>query len=373
MYYRERNGKWYFTVYVRMPDGKAKRVEHAGGRSRLEAQIACSRFLQKHGLVDDGPSPHTKDLSRLEDITTGEFLKIWIGEYKKLISYNTFRSYRNIIETHVLPALGTIRLKNLTNQVLQEFFITKAEQVSYNTLMLIASVLSRAFTRAIDIYKFISINPMRGVTLPKSALYKEANYFSPEDIQRIFQYYTSQRLLYIPIMLAYYTGMRRGEILALSWDAIDFDERLIHVFQTLHVEDNVVSVRDGTKTRRERWIGMNQHLKEILLEHQKWQNNQREKYGRRYKRSNFVCTHPNGTVITPNNIRWFNQWCRKEGIKGTFHSFRHTFATRMLELGLDIGTISKLLGHSTVKLTIDTYLHLTKVRQKQCLELIDKL
>lgn len=118
---------------------------------------------------------------------------------------------------------------------------------------------------------------------------------------------------------------------------------------------------------------MNHHLKEILLQHKKWQNDQREKYGRRYKRSELICTHPDGSIITPNNIRRFNQWCKEEHINGSFHSFRHTFATRMMELGMDIDMVSKLLGNSTIKVTSDIYSHVTKIRQAEALKFIDKL
>lgn len=365
MYYREIKGKWYFTIYVQMPNGTSKKVERVGGKTLTQAKAACRRFIQRErewAVTHSG-----------EAITMGTFLREWIDEYGDLVSYNTYRSYRNVIEKHVLPSLGKIKLQRLTTHQLQSFFLIKAHHVSNNTIKLMAAVLKRALRQAIDVYHYLILNPMDGVILPKPELYREVQIFSHKDLDRIFAYFNPENPLYIPIMIAYYTGMRRGEILALSWDAIDFDEHLIHVFRNIHVEGGVVSVREGTKTRRQRWVGLNQHLEEILLQHKKWQNNQRKEYGPLYKKSKYVCTLPDGSLIHPNNIRWFNLWCKKNNINGTFHTFRHTFATRMLELGMDLDAVAKTLGHTNISTTSSVYLHLTKTRQAQCLDFINKL
>lgn len=368
MYFREKNGVWYFTVYVDMPDGTSKKVERAGGKTKREAKSACRQFIQNQG-----------DWIRSyqgENITVGQYLELWLNDYGSLHSPNTVRTYRNALRTHIIPALGRKKLCRLGVRDLQSFFTEKSRDISYRTLKLIAAILRHALNQAIDVYHYLVSNPMNAVILPKPSLEKEGtNIFSKTDIARIFQYFRPGHPLYVPLTIAYHTGMRQGEVLALCWDSVDFGQKIIHVHRNAYEENGTVVVREATKTKRPRDIGLSDALAEVLEEQRRLQEASRKYYGRLYHKSDFICTHPDGSIVTPNNVRWFNLWCRREKIDGTFHTFRHTFATNMLELGMDLDSLARILGHSSITTTSNTYtyLHMTNKRRAECLDFMNQI
>ena len=366
MYFREKNGVWYFTVYVDMPDGTNKKVERAGGKTKREAKSACRQFIQNQ-------SDWIRSYQG-ENITVGQYLELWLNDYGSLHSPNTVRTYRNALRTHIIPALGRKKLCRLGVRDLQSFFTGKSRDISYRTLKLIAAILRHALNQAIDVYQYLVSNPMNAVILPKPSLEKEGtNIFSKTDIARIFQYFRPGHPLYVPLTIAYHTGMRQGEVLALCWDSVDFGQKIIHVHRNAYEANGTVVVREATKTKRPRDIGLSDALAEVLEEQRRLQEASRKYYGRLYHKSDFICTHPDGSIVTPNNVRWFNLWCRREKIDGTFHTFRHTFATNMLELGMDLDSLARILGHSSITTTSNTYLHMTNKRRAECLDFMNQI
>ena len=198
--------------------------------------------------------------------------------------------------------------------------------------------------------------------------------FTNEEIEAIFEKYPAGNKLFIPLRIAYQTGLRRGEILSLRWPLIDLQRKIIHVTGTLYDKTGFF-VQDNPKTSSSiRNVPFGQSLFLDLKKQQIEQKKNRLKYGQfYYYDSDFVCTNENGKPLTSNALRGFEQFCKKTFGHGSMHTFRHTHATKLLENGIDLDYVSKRLGHSSIPTTADIYISMTDKRDKAAVELIDKV
>lgn len=202
---------------------------------------------------------------------------------------------------------------------------------------------------------------------------EEAITFSEKEIKMMFERFDEEHQLYIPIRIGYYTGMRIGEILALNWENVNIEEKLIKVNANLYDKNGEIIITQTTKGKKPRTIIINSKLKNLLKKWKKKQTLLEKLQKDNYKKTNMVCTSYNGTPLTSNEIRYFNIWCKETFGKGSFHTLRHTHATMLLEKGLEIDYVSKRLGHSTVTITSKTYSHITQARNKIAMNILEKI
>lgn len=170
--------------------------------------------------------------------------------------------------------------------------------------------------------------------------------------------------------------MRRGELLALTWGKVDFDNNtiLINKKVVLAAKGTNRYLQDGTKTNDGRRIAIPLSLKEDLLKHKEIQNT--EKQTNEYEDNNLVIATQNGKVVSPNNFtRIFRNTLRASGIKKelTLYSLRHTHATLLLLQGVHMKIVAERLGHSSIKMTMDTYSHLLPNMDHDAMLQFDKL
>ena len=297
-----------------------------------------------------------------------DYFDYWFDNYVKLnCKYNTQKYYKDIIENHIKPNLGIYKLKSLHPATLQKFFNGKYLQgYSKNSLKNFFGVLSKALKMAVYPYQFIKENPMQYVELPKVEEKKKANYdlkiITMEEFNRIIERFPEGSSFYIPCQIAFHTGMRAGEVCALTWDCVDLKNKTIRVEKTLIGKGKGIWELASPKTKSSyRTIAIGDTLVNILKKHKKSQMENRLRYGKYYKNSNFVCTKENGELVTTNSLKYLSRVVNYElGIDFNFHSFRHTHATMLLEAGANIKDIQERLGHSRITTTIDTYSHVTK-------------
>lgn len=260
--------------------------------------------------------------------------------------------------------------------MLQDYVKTMGKKYTYNTILQRISILKKIFNDAIEPYEFIEKNPAKLLKPPMRTLEPDADevkVFSEDEIKQIFQHFRSDNVHFIPIILAFHTGMRKGECLGLCWQDIDFKNNLIRVCRNQYDKKGSPIVYKRTKSKKYRTIDMGTTLLEILAAHKQRQIENRQQYGEAYQESDYVCTHPDGSKITSDDLRYFNMWCKKQGMSGSFHSLRHTHATMLIEAGMDLDYVSKRLGHSNIMITSRTYLHITRKRRDKAISLIDKI
>lgn len=298
--------------------------------------------------------------------TLKEWLDYWLDVLmRKKIKASTYSSYRLRIEKYIAPFLGNKQLTQLKSQDIEEFinYLTGLN-LSSATTHSIVTVLKSAMNKAF-IENYILSNPCKNLTLSKDNL-NEISALSKAEQAKLEQVALSEKKC-SPIILALYTGLRIGEISALKWSDIDFEKNIIYVKRTLYRipsasmngKTEVILAEPKTKSSK-RSIPLAKNLKNYLISH------------KGEEASDYVISCKN-SFAEPRVISYrFQKNIDQAGIRQIhFHILRHTFATRCVEQGIDIATLSKLLGHASIKLTLDTYTDSLWENRKDAVSVID--
>ena len=288
-----------------------------------------------------------------------EWLGIWLNKYTKhTVKLRTYDRYKYIIEKHINPKLGDYELDDLNGEVLQDFVLSELESGNLNTkgklannsVIGIVNVLKGAMSTALSLNK-INKNEMNKIKLP-SPTEKPVNAFERHEQEKIVKYcLKSKKNNYIGFVICLYTGIRLGELLALTWNDIDFAKGLMSITKTTYrIKENGVPriVVDEPKTKNSiRVIPLSKNLLDLLKKIKKTSNSEY-----------VISTRNNGIVGTRSYQRTFERILAKLDIPyKNFHSLRHTFATRAVELGMDIKTLSEIIGHKNPMITLQRYTH----------------
>lgn len=370
---RKRGKKWYYYFDAGTVNGKRKKIERVGGDTKAEAlkalREALNEFERAGTVIDES------------NISVADYFDYWFENYVKLnCKYNTRQYYKGIIENHIKPNLGIYKLKALNPATLQKFINNKYLQgYSKSSLKSFMGVLSKALKMAVYPYQFIKENPMQYVQLPKIEEKKndknDLKIITMEEFNKIIERFPEGSSFYIPCQIAFHTGMRAGEVCGLTWDCVDLKEKVIKVEKTLIGKGKGVWELEFPKTKSSyRTIAVGDTLVNILKKHKKSQIENRLRYGKYYKNSNFVCTKENGELVTTDSLKYLSRAVNYElGINFNFHSFRHTHATMLLEAGANIKDIQERLGHSRIATTIDTYSHVTKKMKLDTVNILESI
>ena len=403
---RKRGSTWSYYFDLGKVDGKRKKKEKGGFRTKKDAEAALAAAMNEYnnaGLVFE---PST--------ITVSDFLNFWFENYCKVnCKSNTVNSYKRIIDLHISPYFGKYRLKSITAANIQTWLNKlKSDGYSKGSITLYRDILSAALNYAVQPLQYIQSNPCMYVKLPKMEKPKEEKRFviSPDDFRRITERLDSSTPYYVPLMIGYYTGMRINEIYALTWDDIDLEERTISVTKTMirekiQVKGDSPWYFNSPKTESsERVIKFGDALYRVLREAKQKMLRNRLKYGEKYidifvedtidkngivlkhlvyhKRSescslprvSLICTCENGAYSGADNIRVACRKVTKElGIKFNFHSLRHTHATMLIENGASFKAVSERLGHANVSVTMEIYSHNTEYQQNEAVNIFEQL
>ncbi|WP_242590248.1 hypothetical protein IGL98_003325 [Enterococcus sp. DIV0840] len=285
-----------------------------------------------------------------------------------MVKPTTFSVYSGVINNYLLFYFNKKRLNKINSADIQEFIeYLENLQLSSGYIRNIFHILKICFREA-EKKGYINQNPCIGVTLPKTKI-KPVRSLTIKE-QRKLELVAFQSKSCSPIILALYSGMRIGEISGLKWDDIDFDKEIIHVERTVYRISKTTDEKKKTqliegspKTESSRRIiPLSQNLKKYLLAKKK-------------ERSCDYVVAEKGKVTEPRLINYrFKRLLRIAGLENVhFHSLRHTFATRCLENGADIASLSHLLGHTSVKMKLDTYTDSMLENRRAAISAVDYL
>lgn len=374
-YVRKKGNRWYYSFDIAAEDGNRKRIERAGGDTKEEAQNALRNALNEYESAGT--------LISETSMSVKEYLDYWFNDYvMKNLKYNTQENYRTIIHKHINPYIGTYRLRTISPASIQKVIDENFDKgLSKQTLSIIKTVLTGAFKRAVYPYQFKKQDPTRYITMPK---YDQRNQKTKNDLKiitikgfkKIQEVVPKSSPFYIPMMIAFYTGLRRSEVLGLTWDNIDFDEQTLTVEKAIVMRKKMWEIGTLKTQASYRTIDIGNQLIAILKAHKEHQESNKEFYGKHYTiyEQEFVCTKENGKLTTPHSIKHYQDKAKREsGVDFSFHSFRHTHATLLLENGAKAKAIQERLGHSRIGTTMDTYSHLTKKTKKETVEIFENL
>lgn len=362
--FRKRGSKWYFQVEWRDPE-TGKRIQKAKGgfRTKKEAEAACAEFLN---ILNNGK------ISINHETEFGKYVEEWIDSKKDSIRKSTYNTYKNHINRYILPQLGGLVLQKIRYEDIELFKkeLLRSNDLSPRTVLDILKIIRTCLKNAVE-RGLIDKNPAAGVKLrsekPKIEVWDE-------DEASKFLEVAKEDPLYIAFLLPLTTGLRQGEVLGLPWRYVDLDRGILFVRQTLSHDGK--TIHDYPKTAQSvRSIMLPEITIEGLIEQKKKQIRWRTLIGSGWHESGLVVTTSIGTPVLPRNcLRSLHRLAKKAGVRPiTFHALRHTFATLMLKNGENPKTVAEILGHSSVRITLDTYSHVLPIIHIKAAEKIDSI
>lgn len=334
-----------------------------------------------------------------ERVLLKDYLMAWLENVSRpQTKRNTYKVYLYAITHSINPYIGSIVLQDLRPRDCAALLQKLADNGLHRaSIAIVRSVLLSALKHAVYPAEIITINAAANMKIPNNTNTDAAvkrTIISPEDIQRILSEHPFGTRYHIPILLAYHTGMRIGEVLGLEWSCIDFEKQAIHVRQgqctSLLPRRTYIDTPKTEKSRREILIDGG-----LLSELRRWQTRQKEnrlRGGAAYQNAftgadgyiftqsaglpvppeatprNFVCTDERGRVVQYHALSCALR--KRYGLNT--HSFRHTHATRLIEAGAKPVAVAARLGHADATITQNLYTHDTEAMQKETLALFTK-
>ena len=300
-------------------------------------------------------------------LRVGEYLvKEWLPKQENALKASSFASYQRIVNSYLVPHIGNIRLEEVTARRVEQMFndllktgargksLKANTALSAKTVSDIAGVLHRAFKDAVR-WDLIAVNPITSAKKPPRRT-KEMTAWTPEELNRFIDASSTNRLFAV-WHLAATSGMRRGEILGLTWDDIDFDRGKVTVRKT-RIRAGNATIDETPKSRKSmRTFAID---KQTLAALRKWKIKQgQEHLALGTKVSDHVVTEPDGSLPDPNTFsRRFKALCKQFGLRIIrLHDTRHSYVVAARRAGADVKTISQRIGHADPKVTLTVYDH----------------
>lgn len=361
-------GKTIYDVYYRCFDpsiGKKKQFCKRGFKTQREAKEYLNQIQN---------SSINGTFIKENKITFKEYAEEWLSIYAEPhLQETTIESYKNQLNMHIYPFLGGLQLKQLTPIHLDKFYKEKLKNGRLNTegglsnrsVLYLHRIIHEILEHAVK-KQIIPINISNNATPPKAVRY-EAEVLTLAEVKLMFEKLKGNEIE-LPVKLAAYLGLRRGEVLGLTWNNIDFNNKTITITQQVVQVNNSPVITTPKTDGSKRTI----FLPDILISNLKEYKTKNTSKLFKNKDLNLIFCNEDGSPLKPINFyNKYKNFLSKNGIKKIrFHDLRHTCATMLLQQGVDIKTISDILGHSTIKITADTYTHVLDEGKKRATDII---
>ena len=346
IYQRASDGLW--TCQITLPDAKRKYIY---GKTRKEVAEKLPAVLGDAQLGIPVPTGRR---------TLGQFLDRWLEDaVKRKNAYKTYESYRSIVRTHITPALGARPLASLTAQDVQRFLSEKGKTASPSMVKHCRDVLRIALGQA-KRWRLVAYNAAADTEPPRVSK-RQIRALPREDANAILAAVAGTRME-IPVTVALTLGLRRGEMLGLRWADVDLDAATLCVrFQLQRHDGAWVFVLPKSEEGR-RTLPLPPSLVAALRTHRSRQIEERLQAGPRWQDHDLVFPTEIGTPQDGMNLTHrFQDRLRRAGVPPMrFHDLRHGAATLLLASGFTLKEVQEILGHSTFRMTADTYAHLSQ-------------
>lgn len=317
--------------------------------------------------------------------TVGDWMNEWLENYiKPSVRVKTYERYLCSINNHIAPYIGSIGLDLLTAEDIQAMMnemLTKGgrngEGLSPRTVNTARRTLKSALDKALHLRK-IDYNPVDATKASKTEK-TEIYILSRPQAKKLLEIAKSyDQTAYMAILLALSTGMRIGEIFGLLWENVDFNATILYVKQSLVSTNHGYRLEPSPKTKAGyRQIELPRRCIESLKAHKVWQDEQKSIWLNQYQDNDLVISKDNGGYKDPSRFTYatFKKLLEMANIDTTvrFHDLRHTHATWLLEKGVHPKVVAERLGHSSIRITLDTYSHVIKGMQKIAVSKLDEM
>jgi len=305
------------STSVNTAEGPKRRYVSGKRREDVRDKLAKTLSNRTDGFVFDAGS-----------LTLAEYLDRWLKDVKDTVRGSTYERNEQLVRLHIRPALGRIKLKNLTPAHARWFY---RERLDYGlapaTVRKLHVVLHKALKAAVA-DDLVPRNAVARIKLPRHTR-EEIDPLSPQEARRLLEAASGDRLeaLYV---LAIATGLRQGELLALKWEDVDLERGVLRVRRTLTRTGGKVSLREPKTKKSRRTVNLTGAAVESLQSHLSHQLEEMERIGSLYRPGGLVFANATGGIINPSNLRnrSFTRLLKRAGISTTtrFHDLRHTCA-----------------------------------------------
>ncbi len=402
----QKRGKVYqYKFEIASVNGKRKFINKSGFKTKSEA-------------IEFGNKAYTEYLNagipfKESTISYSDYLEFWLNDYCKInLRYNTIQAYKTIINKYIKPKLGHYRLSSITSITLNTFLTNICEEYSFSKAYFknILKVMKGSFRDACNLYGLIRYNPALTIKLPRIENEVEdiKHLYTQEEIDLIINRFQNDDAFTCSFLTSCYTGMRTGEVFALTWDDIDFDNRIINISHNIYdkPKDNKGRWYIGnTKTiNGNRKVYMCDTLYTALKNYKSKQDYLKKIYGKKYiyyhleyvkneygknveqrivenknrkndTSINFVFVKENGKYVGTDITKYpFKVIHNELGIrKCRFYDLRGSYATKILNHGIEIRDVADILGHKNIETTENFYISSTDISRKIAVDTFDKI
>lgn len=311
-----------------------------------------------------------------DKMTVGDAIEKWYELYCLVeLEEPTYDNYRYVIDAHLLPYFRPIPLQKLESLHIKEYMAKKKKgfndrkPLGSRSLQYHFTLINSALEFAVKTLKAIKINPCDELKSPKRKN-PDIKFLKPWELDSFIEESMKYNEDYAAAFMgAAHTGMRRGELLALSWDKLDLVKKVIYVNESYAKFRNEGQKKKGTKTEKGvRHIPMTDEFAEFLLEHKEKQEEYKELLGDDYHDNNLVFCKKNGDPLSLDYAsHLFTKIAKNLNLGVTLHSMRHTFASVLLAAGVDVNTVQEILGHEKPSYTYDLYSHLIPGKKEEAM------
>jgi integrase len=350
----KRGSTWSYVVRERDPQTGKSRPRWVGGcKTRKEAEE--KRDAARHAV-------HRGTYVASQDLTVKAYLERWIDAHEVELKPSTAQSYRDKIRVYLVPAIGHERVQTLSPSRLSVVFRdmhqhggVDGKPVSPRTVEFARAVLRRALNDAV-VDRLIEVNPVVGSKAPKRDGKPHHTTWTGEQAQAFLAAAAGTR--WAPLwQLAIATGMRRGELMALTWQHVDLDAGIVSVERsTAQLGNQLVTTTPKNHERRK--VQLDRHTVAALRTWRRQQAAERLAWGAAYEEAaGMVFAAENGSRPTPNAISkaFLRAQAGLELPRISLHSLRHSHATILLRDGVPVHIVAKRLGHKDPSVTLNVY------------------
>lgn len=349
-YVVEKNGRWYIQIFDDTGRSTMRSVAKELGKKDATEKDAQKLLWRRLAEADNDGIVYSAK------ITLDKYLHDWITLKKPTIAQSTYECYLEKIDKHIVPRIGDLRLDQLNKATMKRFLNDLIDDgIGTRTIQLtMRQVLSQALTQACE-DELLKKNPMQGIHTPAYTR-KEKIMWTDKELNA-FLAVAKERPLYPVYMLAITTGMRRGEILALTWRDIDLATGEITIDKQLTPEREIKKPKTAGSKRK---VFAPAEVVEILKMHREKQRAWLDALGKPININLPAFTSDTGTYYFPRNVlRDFKVACQQAGVPVIcLHDCRHLYVSLAIDAGISLKTIQSEVGHSKLSTTTDTYAHI---------------
>jgi integrase len=349
---------WSFSIDVGLDPVTNKRIQRqmGGFKTKKDAEKAAAELVTQ---IEKG------DYIKPSKETVGAFMLDFVEQtLKNHVAPNTYEGRLGFVNNHIIPKIGHIPLSKLTPMDIQKFYNDLRTEFGAGHVQNIGNLLTKAFRQAYE-WGMVQKNVVSLVKKPPISRKNTTMKIWTVEQQKAFLDYAKNdnEFYYSLFLLALTTGMRKGELLGLQWGDVDLKNNTIQVKRTLVIAEKTIYLKDVPKTESS--------IRSISIAENTIKNLREFKLKQAPNELNLVFPSPKTNLLLyPNSLdKHFHKTIKAAGVPSiTFHGLRHTFATTLLELGVNAKIVQEMLGHSTIKTTMDTYSHVLPNMQQGAAE-----